>query len=153
MRHVASDQQYPFRIQLTHGRHQPAERTNFPYLILEDATSGRLDDIRQLVDAPDSDLFDVLGYVLFANSPRTRTDRAENVRDGGLSGFDRELRELLLGILKSYEKDGEGELATKKLGQFLTARYGSVGESKDRLGELSDVRVAYLDMQRRLYNS
>src|SRR3546814_393822 len=34
----------------------------------------RLDDIRRLVDAPDSDLFDVLGYVLFTLSPKTRQE-------------------------------------------------------------------------------
>jgi hypothetical protein len=31
---------------------------------------------------------------------------------------------------------GEGELATKKLTQFLTARHGSVSESKVKLGPL-----------------
>ena len=40
---------------------------------------GRLEDVRRLVDAPDSDLFDVFGYVLFANPPRTRRERADGV--------------------------------------------------------------------------
>jgi type I restriction enzyme R subunit len=38
------------------------------------------------------------------------------------------MNELLLGILKAYEVVGETELTGRKLGQFLTARYGSVGE-------------------------
>ena len=111
----------------------------------------RLDDIRQLVDAVQSDLFDVLAYVLYANAPKTRTDRASSVRQDGLLDMDGEMRDLLLGILKAYEGDGEGELATKKLGQFLTARYGSVSESKSKLGELSSVRDAFRKMQHRLY--
>ena len=47
----------------------------------------RLDDIRRLVDAPKSDLYDVLSYILFANPPKTRHDRAENVRQDGMGDF------------------------------------------------------------------
>ena len=112
---------------------------------------GRLDDIRQLVDAPDSDLFDVFGYVLFDHPPRTRHERADDVRHDGLEEVDGELRELLIGILRAYEEQGEGELATPKLRSYLTARYGSVGESRDRLGDLSAVRTAFRRMQARLY--
>lgn len=112
----------------------------------------RLDDIRRLVDAPKSDLYDVLGYVLFANPPRTREDRAEALRQDGLGEFSDEMRELMLGILKAYEGAGEGELAGKKLGQYLTARYGSVSESKSRLGELASIRAAFNKMQAGLYS-
>ena len=103
------------------------------------------------MDAPKSDLFDVLSYVLFTNPPRTREDRAESLREGGMQDFEGEMKQLLLSILKAYEKDGESELATKKLGHFLTARYGSVGESKVKLGELAAVRDAFKRMQSGLY--
>ena len=111
----------------------------------------RLDDIRRLVDAPKSDLYDVLNYILFANPPKTRHDRAETLRQDGLGQFAGEMRELLLGILKAYEVAGEAELGGKKLGQFLTARYGSVNEGKAKLGELQTIRDAYNHMQADLY--
>ena len=113
----------------------------------------RLEDIRQLLDAADSDLFDVLAYVMYANDPKTRADRAEQVRTDGLNDVQKEMRDLLIGILKAYEKNGESELRTKKLGHFLTARYGSVSESKTKLGELSAVKDAFRAMQRGLYRS
>ena len=119
-------------------------------------SSGELSSrsvIRQLVDAPDSDLFDVFGYVLFEHPPRTRRERAEDVRRDGLEEAGSELRELLLGILRAYEEQGEGELATPKLGSYLTARYGGVGESRGRLGNLSAVRTAFRRMQTNLYAS
>lgn len=112
----------------------------------------RLDDIRRLVDAPESDLFDVLAYVLFTLSPKTRHDRAEQVRRDGIGDFDGELRELLLAILQSYEQLGESELAGPKLSQYLTARYGGVHESRSKLGDLRGVRAAYLRMQSELYS-
>ena len=111
----------------------------------------RLDDIRRLVDAPKSDLYDVLSYILFANPPKTRHDRAETVRQDGLADFGNEMKDLLLGILKAYETAGEAELAGKKLGQFLTARYGSVSEGKVKLGDLQTIRDAFNRMQAGLY--
>ena len=113
--------------------------------------SDRLDDIRQLVDAPDSDLFDVLGYVLYANPPKTRGERADDVRHGGLDGTGGELRELLLGVLRAYESHGETELASDKLQSFMIGRYGSVGEGRMRLGNLPAVQAAFRQMQARLY--
>ena len=112
---------------------------------------GRLDDIRRLVDAPDSDLFDVLAYVLYANPPKTRHERADGVRHGGMAPADGEMRELLLGILQAYETHGEDELATAKLASFLIGRYGSVSEGKEWIGELSAIQDAFRRMQAGLY--
>lgn len=112
----------------------------------------RLDDIRRLVDAPDSDLFDVLSYILFTNPPKTRHERADGVRSEGLEKAADETRALLLAILAAYEERGESELATKKLGTFLTARYGSVNEGKSRLGGLNAIKDAFRQMQLNLYN-
>ena len=114
---------------------------------------GRLNDIRRLVDAPDSDLFDVLGYVLFTHAPKTREDRAEAVKDEGLAAVQGDLKALLIRILNAYEENGEGELATSKLSQFLTAHYGSVGEAKNRLGDLPSINAAFLKMQAELYSA
>ena len=47
-------------------------------------TGEVLKEVKTLVDAPDSDLFDVLGYVLFTNPPITREQRADNVEKSGL---------------------------------------------------------------------
>lgn len=108
--------------------------------------------IRQLVDAPKSDLFDVLSYVLFTNHPKTRQDRAQAVRDNRLDDVSGEMADLLLAILNAYEARGESELASTKLGQFLAARYGTIGDSKAKLGELATVRASFRRMQVALYD-
>jgi len=46
---------------------------------------------------------------------------------------------------------GEQELTTTKLGQLLVARYGSVGEGQAKLGELSQVKARFKQMQAELY--
>ena len=114
--------------------------------------ADRLNDIRRLVDAADSDLFDVLSYIMFTNPPRTRHERADNVRSDGMTDADGEMKDLLLAILGAYEARGESELATKKLGTFLTARYGSVSEGKKKLGGLAAVKDAFRSMQKTLYS-
>ena len=38
-----------------------------------------------------------------------------------------------------------------KLGEFLTARYGSLADAKAALGDVSGIRQAFVDMQRELY--
>jgi type I restriction enzyme R subunit len=69
-----------------------------------------------------------------------------------MTDADSETRDLLLAILGAYEERGESELATKKLGTFLTARYGSVIEGKVKLGGLVAVKNAFRAMQAALYS-
>jgi len=114
--------------------------------------TDRLNDIRGLVDAAESDLFDVLSYILFTSPPKTRHERAEFVRKGDAAQADGDMKALLLAILASYEIRGESELSTKKLATFLTARYGSVNEGKAKLGGLPAIKGAFLAMQERLYS-
>ena len=114
----------------------------------------RLDDIRRLVDAPKSDLFDVLAYVLFTKPPRTRSDRADGVRSSSFADAETdEMRELLKGILNAYETAGEEELSSSSLGQFLRTRYGSVSEGKAALGDLQEVKRAFTDLQSVIYKN
>ena len=112
----------------------------------------RLDDIRQLVDAPKSDLFDVLAYILYTLTPKTRSERAEQVMQGPVEEAKGELKGLLKGILGAYERTGETELAIEKLGQFLISRYGSVYEGKAKLGGLAMVKQAFKRLQAGIYN-
>tara|TARA_R110002073_G_scaffold19509_4_gene71219 strand:- start:8650 stop:10977 length:2328 start_codon:yes stop_codon:yes gene_type:complete len=113
--------------------------------------ADRLEDIRRLVDAPDSDLFDVLNYILFTSPPKTRRERADNVRKNGMEEAADDTKSLLFAILAAYEQRGESELATGKLGTFLTARYGSVGEGKAKLGGINAIKEAFRRMQETLY--
>ncbi|RFU11559.1 restriction endonuclease subunit R [Rhodobacteraceae bacterium W635] len=112
----------------------------------------RLKVIRGLVNAPQSDLFDVLSYALFTTPTKTRTERADDVRNSDEGLARGEVRDLLLGILAAYEKRGESELATDRLGQFLAARYGSVSEGKNTFGGLKPVSDAFRSMQEALYS-
>lgn len=130
----------------------PESREKF-IAVLEDRgyDSDKLDDMRRLIDAPDSDLFDVLAYVRFTSPPKTRDERAEATASGDLAGSDGEMRGFLEGVLQAYAAHGESELSLSKLATFLTARYGSIADAKIKLGDIAAIRTAFVDVQRELY--
>ena len=111
----------------------------------------RLDDMRRLIDAGNSDIFDVLGYVRFAMAPLARTERVEAARESGLAGYEPQMREFLNYVLSAYERHGVDELAPAKLGDMLRIRYGGANDAKRLLGSVSDIRNAFIAIQGHLY--
>ena len=130
----------------------PDPRTVFIERLAEmDYDGDRLDDMRRLIDAPDSDIFDVLAYIRFTLAPLARCERADRARETGLSGYQPEMRGFLDYILNAYESHGVGELASDKIPDFLRIRYGGTNDAKRRLGSVGDIRHAFFDIQGYLY--
>jgi type I restriction enzyme, R subunit len=113
--------------------------------------SERLDDMRRLIDAPNSDIFDVLAYVRFTLAPLARTQRVQSAMSKGLGGYEREMRSFLEFVLGNYERNGIGELATGKVADFLRIRYGGVNDAKRALGTVDDIRRAFIEIQGHLF--
>jgi type I restriction enzyme R subunit len=112
-----------------------------------------LETLRSLVQKPDSDLFDVLAYIRFDLDPKARAERADAVREGGLSGFNEEMRAFLEGVLTSYVREGISELRTGALAPALQNRYGGMGEARAKLGDVRAIRDAFIAMQSSLYDA
>jgi len=111
----------------------------------------RLDDMRRLIDAPHSDIFDVLAYVRFTLAPLSRKDRADSVKATGLGGYQREMRSFLEYVLEAYERHGVDELASRKIADFLRIRYGGINDAKHALGPVPAIREAFVSIQAHLY--
>ena len=114
--------------------------------------ADKFDDMRHLIDAPNSDLFDVLAYIRFTTPARTRADRAAGAASGNLAATEGEMRDFLIGVLQAYAAHGESELSLSKLSSFLTARYGTLADAKARLGDTAAIRAAFVDIQHELYS-
>lgn len=110
-----------------------------------------LQELARLVDAPDSDLFDVLGYIAFTTPPLTRKARAAAVNASHFESITDEMWQFLQEILNAYVQHGEKTLSDKMLRQHLTVSYGTVSEGAEALGGTRKVRNGYLAMQQRLY--
>ena len=113
----------------------------------------RLADMRRLIDAPNSDIFDVLGYIRFTLAPLARTERVETAKATGMDGYEEEMREFLDYVLDSYAKDGIRELDTQRLSHFIRSRFGSMNDAKRKLGSTGAIRSAFLEIQRHLFSS
>jgi type I restriction enzyme, R subunit len=123
--------------------------------VLEDRgyDAEKLADMRRLIEAPDSDLFDVLSYIRFSSPPKTRGERVQQVHVETAAHDDAEMRAFLVGVLGAYAEHGESELSLTKLGTALAARYGTIADAKAKLGDLPSIRKAFLAIQRDLYLS
>ncbi|MGB3710477.1 MAG: DEAD/DEAH box helicase family protein [Erythrobacter sp.] len=114
--------------------------------------SERLEDMRRLIDAPNSDIFDVLAYIRFMLAPMARSERVETAKARGLNGYEEEMRQFLQYVLHSYETQGIRELDPSKLSDFLRIRYGGVNDAKRKLGSVVDIRGAFIDIQKHLFD-
>lgn len=112
---------------------------------------GRLDDMRRLIDAPNSDIFDVLAYVRFTLAPLSRKDRAEAARLTGLSGYETEMRAFLDFVLRAYETHGVDQLAPTRIADFLKIRYGGTNDAKRLLGPVPTIKDAFVGIQAHLF--
>lgn len=113
--------------------------------------ADRLDDMRRLIDAENSDIFDVLAYVRFTLAPLSRAERANAARAHGLGGYEREMRAFLDYVLDAYERHGEAELGSRKIADFLRIRYGGTNDAKRLLGPVPAIRDAFVAIQAHLY--
>src|SRR5690606_35983586 len=94
---------------------------------------------------------DVLAYVRFALAPLARSERVRAAQSTGLDGYEREMRAFLEYVLGAYERNGTGELASSKVGDFLRIRYGGINDAKRSLGDLETIRGAFVQIQRLLF--
>ncbi|MDX6771099.1 MAG: type I restriction-modification enzyme R subunit C-terminal domain-containing protein [Elusimicrobiota bacterium] len=111
----------------------------------------QLAQIRRMIDAEASDLFDVLRYIAFTKAPLKRVERAEARRADILSDTDPRQAEFLDFVLSQYVAEGEGELGADKLPDLLALRYGTPTDALRHLGNAEDVRRSFRQLQQELY--
>ena len=122
---------------------------------LEDAgfPTSELLSIQELIDAENSDLFDVLEFVKYALKPVTRTKRAEVSRSMMESAIEAKQLEFVDFLVTQYVESGVGELEESKLETLLEIKYADVFNAVKVLGngEPSKVRNLFLTFQKNLY--
>jgi type I restriction enzyme R subunit len=111
----------------------------------------QLGQIRRMIDAEASDLFDVLRYIAFTRAPLKRAERAAARRVDILSRYDGKQAEFLEFVLSQYVEEGEDELQPAKLPDLLELKYGTPADAIRHLGKVEDVRRAFRGFQKDLY--
>ena len=111
----------------------------------------QLREIERMIDAENSDLYDVLAYIAFALSPITRQARADASRPFITTSYDPKLQAFLDFVLSQYVSEGVGELDQSKLPHLLELKYRAVSDAAAELGGVAKIREAFVGFQAHLY--
>jgi type I restriction enzyme R subunit len=111
-----------------------------------------LTEMQHIIEAEDSDLFDVLAYVAFAMEPVTREQRATIAKDAIHASFNDKQLAFLDFVLAQYVREGVDELDQEKLSPLLKLRYKiAISDAATDLGAPEKIRSLFIGFQKYLY--
>jgi type I restriction enzyme R subunit len=109
-------------------------------------------EMQKIIDAENSDLFDVLAYVAYCKPPIPRQDRADHARVFINSAFNLKQRAFLDFVLQHYVSSGVDELDQSKLTPLLRLRYSnSISDAIADLGKPEEIGSIFAGFQKYLY--
>ncbi|MDD2999452.1 MAG: DEAD/DEAH box helicase family protein [Candidatus Riflebacteria bacterium] len=112
----------------------------------------QLAEMQKVIDAENSDLFDVLAYVAYAMPTLTREERATRATVAIKGQFESKQQAFLEFVLAHYVSDGVAELDQGKLVALLQLKYhGSISDAVADLGRPEDIGKAFAGFQKYLY--
>ena len=107
--------------------------------------------LQKMINAEQSDLFDVLNYLSFSAQPISRAQRVDQTKDKILEGLEEKQKEFLDFVLSKYEEKGVEELDEEKLPILLNLKYHAIANAEQSLGSVEDIRSIFFDFQKNLY--
>jgi len=110
-----------------------------------------LETLQKMIDAQDSDLFDVLAYVSFATVPVSRQERVAKTRDNILDDLDQNQKDFLNFVLSKYIENGVNELDEEKLPVLLNLKFHAISDAVNYLGDVDSIRSMFFNFQKGLY--
>lgn len=112
----------------------------------------QLTEMQKVIEAEQSDLFDVLAYVAYADDPMTREARAAQAEAMLGQEFDNKQQAFLSFVLGHYVKEGVTELDATKLVPLLKLKYNNaLADAEVELGSAHMIRHAFVSFQKYLY--
>jgi len=112
----------------------------------------QLAEMQKIIEAEQSDLFDVLAYVAYAMAPLTRAERADHARVYINSAFSTKQQAFLEFVLQHYVAVGVEELNQEKLTPLLRLKYqDSISDAIADLGKPEQIGQVFAGFQRHLY--
>ena len=120
---------------------------------LEEKGFGKneLEEMKSIVDAKDSDVYDVLAFIAFASPAITRGERVATHKGFIFSNYDYKQQEFIDFVLAQYESEGVGELGLDKLTSLIELKYHNTTEAVAELGAPAKIREVFVGFQRYLY--
>ena len=112
----------------------------------------QLAEMQKIIDAQQSDLFDVLAHVAYAELPLTREERADRAMAVISGNFNPKQRVFLDFVLSHYVAVGVEELDQAKLTPLLKLKYhDSISDAVADLGKPEEIGKVFSGFQKYLY--
>jgi type I restriction enzyme R subunit len=109
-------------------------------------------EMQRVIDAENSDLFDVLAHVAYAMAPLTREERAARAKVKIRTHFTGKQQGFLDFVLGQYVKVGVDELAQDKLSPLLKLKYhNAIADAVADLGKPEEIGRVFAGFQKYLY--
>jgi len=110
-----------------------------------------LETLQKMIDAENSDLFDVLSYFLYSVEPISREDRVKYSKKDVLDDLGDKQKEFLEFVLAKYIDNGVEELGEEKLPWLLNLKYHAIADAVQSLGDVDQIRSVFFNFQKSLY--
>ena len=122
---------------------------------LEEKGYGKeqLNELTRMVDAENSDLYDVLAHVAFALAPVSREERVNTHKSLIFAHYGDKQQEFLDFVLEQYVRQGVEELDDQKLPHLIELKYHAVADAVAELGQVAAIREIFIGFQKHLYEA
>lgn len=107
--------------------------------------------MKDIIDAKDSDVYDLLSFVAYAKETHTRSERVASARPSISSEFTPNQIEFIEFILDKYVEDGVQELAAKKMRSLVELKYDTISDAAEVFGSPMAIRDTFVGFQKYLY--
>ena len=110
----------------------------------------QLQEFQRILNAENSDLYDVLAYIAFHSDIIERAERADKAKIH-LIDYNPKQQEFLNFVLSQYVKQGTDELDDSKIADLLVLKYHAISNAKKELGDIPSIRKTFIGFQEYLY--
>ena len=114
-------------------------------------TKQDLKSIQTLIEAEDSDIFDVLEYIAYSKKPIQRATRVANAESKIYSNLNANQKEFIDFVLSKYVEAGVDELDINRLSDLVILKYKSLHDGQKVLGDPDKIKDTFIDFQKYLY--
>lgn len=114
-------------------------------------TRQDLKSIQTLIEAEDSDLFDVLERIAYSKQPISRVERVTKAEDKIHTNLNDRQKEFIDFVLERYALGGVEELDMDRLSDLITLKYRTVSDGQKVLGDIDGIKNMFIGFQKHLY--
>ena len=114
-------------------------------------TKQDLKSVQTLIEAEDSDIFDVLEHIAYQKKPIPRKTRVANAEEKIHSNLSDNQKDFIDFVLSKYVEGGVEELDINRLSDLIVLKYKAIQDGERILGNPEGIKNMFVDFQKHLY--